>query len=111
MPCALLTHSGSWRRHSTGWRRPQYRNQCVKDFKWDANGKTYKVAKTNDQDTWKIVQEDDDCTASADRCRSPGGEESELHADGITVGLFVTYVDNVLAIGKPEVLEGFCPNG
>ena len=87
----------------------QFRSERVKDFEWKEDGKTYKVEKTNDQDIWKIVQLEENCITPAHRCRSPGGAgDGTASAGGATVGLFVTYVDDVLAIGRPEVLKGFC---
>eukprot|EP00435_Cladocopium_sp_Y103_P005472 s1608_g1.t2 len=108
----------------------QFRNQSIKDFNWKADGKSYKATKTNDQDIWKIEEIMESTTATVQHCHSPGGEgdgsvstvgapvhrchhpraegDGTASIGGRTVGLFVTYVDDVLAVGSKKVLEGFC---
>ena len=46
------------------------------------------VEGTEDQDIWRLVSVDGSCRS--------------------VVGYFVTYVDDVLAVGDQELLEGFC---
>eukprot|EP00435_Cladocopium_sp_Y103_P052700 s362_g16.t1 len=108
----------------------QFRNQSIEDFTWKADGKIYKAQKTNDQDIWKIQDITDLSQATVQHCHNPGGEgdgsvstvgapvqrchhpraegDGTASIGGSTVGLFVTYVDDVLAVGPKKVLEGFC---
>ena len=84
----------------------QFRNQSLGDFRWHQNGCIYEAQKTNDQDIWKIVALSQ---SPAEPSRFPrGGEAESTMTDGKTVGLFVTYVDDILAVGEKEVLQGFC---
>ena len=66
----------------------EFRNERVKTFSWKMGSTNMKVEKTQDQDIWRIVTEKD--------------------GSQVTAGYFVTYVDDVLAVGSPELLEGFC---
>eukprot|EP00435_Cladocopium_sp_Y103_P033944 s34_g8.t1 len=101
----------------------QFRNEKVSTFTWESDGHHYAVEKTGDQDIWKIV-----CQNPVHRCEGPRGEgpwtastEGCVAGCGIpsrlgdrsdttpgVAGYFVTYVDDVLAIGDEKVLKGFC---
>eukprot|EP00435_Cladocopium_sp_Y103_P040980 s704_g11.t1 len=103
--------------------RTQFRNEKVAGFTWEVEGIKYQVEKTGDQDIWKIIQ-----PIPVHRCEGPRGEvpraaSTEGHAAGCgssldgrdrsaamskTVGYFVAYVDDVLAVGDQKALEGFC---
>eukprot|EP00435_Cladocopium_sp_Y103_P062154 s1305_g23.t1 len=89
----------------------QYRNQRVIDFKWTVENITYMVEKTGDPDIWRIVKEEAAENGPADRCRNPRGEGDGSAVAGEpreAAGYFVTYVDDVLAVGDQSVLSGFC---
>eukprot|EP00435_Cladocopium_sp_Y103_P054363 s510_g17.t1 len=110
----------------------EYRNRRVINFKWSAEGINYSVEKTSDPDIWKIIKEDEEKTsapvqrcrapddqgdgtastggAPAYRCRAPEEEQGDgtAFAGGTAVGFFVTYVDDVLAVGDSTMLQGFC---
>eukprot|EP00435_Cladocopium_sp_Y103_P035264 s2015_g9.t1 len=108
----------------------QFRNQSIEDFTWRTDGKLYMAKKTNDQDIWKIQEITEPSQATVQHCHKCGGEgdgsvstvgapvqrchhpraegDGTASIGGRTVGLFVTYVDDVLAVGPKKVLEGFC---
>ena len=99
----------------------QFRNQSLGGFNWYHDERQPEAQKSNHQDIWKIVEvvnapdqrcrfargEEVGCAAASgvpvQRCRSPRGATG-----GRTFGLFVAYVDDVLAVGEWHVLEGFC---
>ena len=102
----------------------QFRNERMVKFTWDVNGSTFAVQRTEDQDIWKIIQ----CNP-VHRCEGSGGERPRAastegceagcgspRGEGVrtaastpkVIGYFVTYVDDVLAVGDRSVLEGFC---
>ena len=65
-----------------------FRNDRVSKFSWKVGAQTVEVENTTDQDVWKMVVVD-------------GSSRT-------TAGYFVTYVDDVLAVGDQELLKGFC---
>ena len=68
-----------------------HRNERLKNFRWTKNGRMFMVKATADQDIWSIHE-------------VVKGEETS----GTAVGYFVTYVDDMMAVGEHSVLEGFC---
>ena len=66
----------------------RFRNDRVSKFSWKMGAQTVEVENTTDQDIWKMVVVD-------------GSSRT-------TAGYFVTYVDDVLAVGDQELLKGFC---
>eukprot|EP00435_Cladocopium_sp_Y103_P065207 s1247_g27.t1 len=88
----------------------QFRNEKVSKFTYEKEGIQYAVESTGDQDIWRIVRSQ----RCVDGCGNPEdlGDRSastpEVTPAVEVAGYFVTYVDDVLAVGEEAALQGFC---
>ena len=65
-----------------------HRDRCLREFRWEENGITYKVEKTAQDDVWGIY-----------------GRRGD-DGDWEMAGLCATYVDDIIIAGMEKVVEG-----